>query len=82
MTGGSGFALPRRRSPIEKPDGSFRLTQPHSVEQRSANPPVYDQAISAFKRRDGATGSWSGDSIDYAMVIAELPKAPLHGSDQ
>ena len=82
MTGGSGFALPRRRSLIEQPDDSFRLAQPQPVEQRPANPPVYDQAISAFKSRDGATGSWSSDSIDYAVVIAELRKALLHGSDQ
>jgi hypothetical protein len=82
MIGASAFALPRRRSPIEKPDGSVRLAQPQCVEQRPANPPVYDQAISAFKSRDGATGSRSHDSIDYAMVIAELTKAPLHGGNQ
>ena len=75
-TGASGFAVGRRRSPIEK------LTQPQCVEQRPANPPVYDQAISAFKSRDGATGSWSDNSIDYAVIITELAKAPLHGCNQ
>src|SRR5215813_1537085 len=63
-------------------DGSFRLTQPQSTEQRPANPPVYDQAISAFKSRDRAAGSWSDDSIDCAVVITELAEAPLHGCDQ
>jgi len=41
-TGGSRFALRRRRSPIEESDGWFRLTQPQSAEHRSANSPVYD----------------------------------------
>src|SRR5438093_5987821 len=67
---------------LKKPDGSFRLTQSQCVDQRPANPPVYDQAISAFKSRDGATGSWSDDSIDYAVVITELAKAPLYGHNQ
>src|SRR5262249_26233992 len=59
-----------------------RLTQPQCVEQRPANPPVYDQPISAFKSRDGATGSRSDDSIDHAVIITEFPKATLHGCDQ
>src|SRR5215510_2272873 len=63
---------------FQEPDGSFRLTQPQSVEQRPANPPVYDQAISAFKSRDGATGSWSDCSVDYTVVVTKLAKAPLH----
>ena len=81
-TGGSGFALRRRRSPIEKPDGSFRLTQPQCVEQRPANSRVYDQAISAFKSRDRATGLRPDDSVDYAVVITELAEASLHGCNQ
>jgi len=63
-------------------DGSFRLTQPQSAKQRPANPPVYDQAISAFKSCNGATRPRSHDSIDYAMIITELAKLPLHGGDQ
>ena len=71
-----------RRSPIENPDGSFRLTQPQCVEQRPADSPVYDQAISAFKRRDGATGLWADDSIDRAMVVPQLAEASLHSCNQ
>ena len=41
----------------------FRLAQPQSIDQRSADPPVHGQAISAFKSRDGAAGL---RSIDYA----------------
>ena len=72
------FALP-----IEvQPHRLFRLTQPQSIEQRSANSRVYDQPISVFKSRDRATGLWPDDSVDYAVVIPELAKAPLHGSNQ
>ena len=77
LTGDSGFLLRRRRSPIEKHEGLFRLTQPQCVEQRSANPPVHGQAISAFKRRDRRTRAGSDNAIDYAVVITELAKAPL-----
>ena len=81
-TCGSRSAVRGRRSPIEKSDGSFRLTQPQCVEQRPANPPIYNQAISAFKSRDRATGLRSDDSIDCAMVVPELVKALLHSGNQ
>ncbi len=70
-----------RRSAIEKRDDSFRLIQPQCVEQRPANSPVYDQVISAFKNRAGATGLWSDDTIDYAVVIPQMAKALLHGGN-
>ena len=81
-TSGSRFALRRRRSPTEKPDGSFKLTQPQSGEQGPANSPVYDQAISTFKSGDRVTRSRSDDAIDYAMIITELAEPPLYGRNQ
>jgi len=78
--GSANFALPRRRSNVQ-PHRLFALSQTQSVEQQSANSRVYDQAISAFKSRNGATGPWSDDSIDCAMVIPELPKATLHSGN-
>jgi hypothetical protein len=60
------------------PDYLLCLSQPQTVEQGSANSPVHGQAISAFKSRDGAAGLRSDNSIDYAAVITELGKTPLH----
>jgi hypothetical protein len=64
--------------PVEYMIILFRLSQPQTVEQGSANRSVHGQAISTFKSRNGAPSLWSNNSIDYAVVITELAKTPLH----
>jgi hypothetical protein len=54
------------------------LSYAQRVEQRSANRSVHRQAISAFKSRNGTAGLRSNNSVDYAAIVTELAKAPLH----
>jgi hypothetical protein len=54
------------------------LSQAQRVQQGPANRPVYRHAIPAFKSRDGATSLGAHNSVDYAVVVTESAKTPLH----
>src|SRR5262245_20791602 len=63
-------------------DTRFKSGQTHSIEKSRGDHTIHNHPLAALKSGDRCPSLWPNDSINYALIVAELTQATLHSCNR